>query len=112
MGNETRGAQGRAEGEGMSDIVTVTNADFNGSSWDGCPFSEIPGWLKDAIAHDLISVHPDDLDYAVWDVQTKSGNVRALPGDQIKFVGEDGPFEVIEVAEKHRHPSRLPKAPV
>lgn len=91
----------------MNDVVTVTNADFNGSSWDGCPFSSVPDWLKDAVAHDLISVHPDDLDYAVWDVQTENGNVRALPGDQIRFVCPL--FEVIEVAEKSRHPSRLPR---
>lgn len=89
----------------MNDVVTVTNADFNGSSWDGCPFSSVPDWLRDAIAHDLITVHPDDLDYAVWDVQTENGNVRALPGDKIKFVSPL--FEVVETPEVSRHPSRL-----
>lgn len=91
----------------MESTVTVTNADFNGSTWDGCPFSATPEWLKDAVVHDLISVHPDDLDYAVWDVQTKNRNVRALPGDQISY--HEGELSVIEIAEKYRHPSRLPK---
>lgn len=65
------------------DAVQVTAADFNGSTFDGSPFSESPEWLIAALeAHTLVPVG-QDTDYAVWDVRTTEGVMRAVPGDWI-----------------------------
>lgn len=74
----------------MTDIVArdeavrVTAADFNGSSWDGCPFSAVPKWLADAVdSKQVRPVTPGSTDYAEWEVDTAKGTILAGPGDWI-----------------------------
>lgn len=67
--------------------VTVTAADFNGESFDGCPFSSLPSWLLGAEKHGTLALHPDDRDYALWKVRTASGDVIVEPGDYIVHEG-------------------------
>lgn len=67
--------------------VTVTAADFNGSSFDGSPFSSVPSWLLGAEKSGTLALYPDDRDYALWKVRTASGDVIAEPGDQIVHEG-------------------------
>jgi len=68
----------------MTDTVRVTAADFNGDSWDGCPFDRAPAWLLDAVADKTIDIKPDDRDYALWSVLTPEGRVIAEPDDSIE----------------------------
>lgn len=65
------------------ETVRVTNADYNGYEWDGCPFSEMPDWLKQAIEAKVITVAPADTDYAQWNVHTLEGTMLAGPDDYI-----------------------------
>lgn len=65
------------------EVVFVTAADYNGSTFDGSPFSKIPEWLMEAILTKKITVYPDTRDYACWKVLTPKGEVIALPGDLI-----------------------------
>ena len=67
----------------MSDDVRVTAADFNGSSFDGCPFDHVPQWLIDAESAGNIQIYPADRDYALWKVRTSKGIQIAEPGDHI-----------------------------
>lgn len=67
--------------------VCVTAADFNGYDWDGSPFDHLPKWLEKALEQGIVSVAPDDRDYAVWAVNTVTGVVRAEPGDTIVNLG-------------------------
>jgi hypothetical protein len=95
-----------------TDRVYVTAADFNGSAFDGSPFrchkTTAIGWLFKAVEAGDIAIAPSDTDYAIWDVKTVQGTVRALPGDIIIY-GDDETLRVIEAPEKFRHPCRLPK---
>ena len=98
-----------------TDRVYVTAADFNGSAFDGSPFrchkTTAIGWLFMAVEAGDIALSPlgtTRTDYAIWDVKTVQGTVRALPGDIIIY-GDDGALRVIEAPEKFRHPCRLPK---
>jgi hypothetical protein len=94
----------------VSAFVEVTNADFNGSTWDGAPFrgdESVNDWLRPAVREGTIKVVPGDLDYALWEVATPHGPVRALPGDRIER-HSDGSLTVTEHPEKYRHPCRLP----
>lgn len=68
--------------------VRVTAADYNGATWDGCPFSHIPKWLESALRLGAVQVVADDRDYALWSVETSSGPQIAEPGDDI--VCQDG----------------------
>jgi hypothetical protein len=68
--------------------VEVLFTDFNGSSWDGSPFSHCPPWLMAAITTQRIVPVPDDRDYSPFNVQTKDGPVIAYCGDRIGFDGE------------------------
>lgn len=65
------------------EAVQVTAADFNGSSFDGSPFSDAPDWIRVAMAQDALVPVGQDTDYAAWDVRTNHGVVRAEPGDWI-----------------------------
>ena len=91
----------------------VTAADFNGRDWDGSPFSDARPWLEEAVRDGRIKVAPiGDRDYAVFDVETAAGVVRALPGDRIEC-GDDGKLTVVEEPDrrgkrKYRDDARLP----
>jgi hypothetical protein len=63
--------------------VEVTAADFNGTDWDGSPFTEKPDWLVEAVKAGRIKVHPSNTDYAMWTVQTPKRVMIAGPGDWI-----------------------------
>lgn len=74
----------------VPDMVCVKATDFNGRNFDGFPFSDRPEWLRDAIKRRdiVIATEVVDRDYAVWDVVTLQGVVRALPGDHIAWWGD------------------------
>lgn len=72
------------------DAVQITAADWNGKTFDGCPFSELPEWLVSALdAGDVRAVCPNCTDYAGWEIQTledgHDGRVKHIgsPGDYI-----------------------------
>lgn len=72
------------------EAVQVLAADYNGKSFDGCPFSEVTGWLKDALADGRVAIHHDrQTDYACWVIKTledgREGQALhvAEPGDYI-----------------------------
>ena len=67
------------------EAVRVNAADWNGSSWDGCPFDQgVPGWLASALEHGMIEPDcPGSTDYAVWAIKTLEGTMIAEPGDWI-----------------------------
>lgn len=68
----------------MIEEVTITAADFNGETWDGCPFSVMPQWLHDAIAaKQIVPYLGRGTDYTDWKVTTSSGDIIAQPGDVI-----------------------------
>lgn len=68
------------------EAVQVRATDFNGTSWDGSPFSELPGWLSHALAHGMISVEPSDRDYALWRINTLEDG----PEQQVAHIAEPG----------------------
>lgn len=68
------------------DAVQVTAADWNGSSFDGRPFSDIPDWLEDALKSEEITIHPSDRDYALWRVNTLEDG----PKGEAKHIAEPG----------------------
>lgn len=78
-----------------ADFVTVTAADFNGTSWDGNPFDPCPApnWLTDAVKRKYVVVKPSDRDYAIWTVRTRYRDVVVEPGDKI-IRNEDGTLGV------------------
>ena len=79
--------------------VRVTAADFNGSDWDGPPFSAMPEWLMDALKRHKIVPHTrGSTDYSQWDVTTAKGTVNATPGDWI-ILRERGDLSVVEEAD-------------
>lgn len=67
------------------EAVRVTAADWNGSTFDGCPFSEsaVP-WIIAAIEEKrLVPICPGSTDYAEWEIATLEGKMKAGPGDWI-----------------------------
>lgn len=68
----------------MADSVRVTSADYNGSTWDGHPFEPMAPWIAAAARDGKIKVRGCDRDYAVFEIATPAGVVRALPGDRIE----------------------------
>jgi hypothetical protein len=80
------------QGGGDPFRVRVTAADFNGSSWDGSPFSHVPNWLETALRLGSITIKADDRDYALWAVETPSGTKIAGPDDEIVCI--DGHLDV------------------
>lgn len=67
------------------EAVRITAADFNGKSWDGSPFGEVPApkWLVEALTSGIVTVEPSDTDYALWRITTLEGVMTAGPGDWI-----------------------------
>ena len=71
------------------EAVRVTAADYNpalppAKCWDGCPFSEVPGWLAEAVYGGKVVPHNrGNTDYASWDIKTLEGTMSAGPGDWI-----------------------------
>ena len=83
---DTRFADWKAAHEPLGDAaVRVTAADFNGTDWDGCPFSAMPEWLRCGLRQGAVKVSSASrgYDYAVWDVTTPDKVFRAKPGDYI-----------------------------
>ena len=70
------------------EAIQVTSADFNGSTFDGRPFSETPDWLADALVAGTIAVHPDDRDYARWRINTLEDG----PNGEAKHIADPGDF--------------------
>lgn len=72
------------------EAVQVKAPDFNGKTFDGCPFSHVPEWIQEAVAKGaLVPVTPNATDYAEWEVRTledgADGRAKhiASPGDWI-----------------------------
>lgn len=72
------------------EAVKVTSADFNGTDWDGSPFSDFPDWLQIAVQMGyVVPVTPNHTDYAEWEIKTledgHDGRVKhiATAGDYI-----------------------------
>jgi hypothetical protein len=73
------------------EAVRITAADWNGSSFDGCPFSATPEWLKAAIKSAAVLPFGSDRDYALWRVETRDGKtVIAEPDDWIMYEAGKG----------------------
>ncbi len=70
-------------------MVKVKAADFNGHSFDGCPFDHIPDWLINAENAGNIQIYPADRDYALWKVCTSKGIQIAEPDDCIVLLNEE-----------------------
>lgn len=83
------------------EAVQVTAADFNGTSWDGSPFSEYPGWMRDAVASGVVSVYPDDRDYALW----KIGTLEDGPNGEAKHIAEPGDW-IIRGVQSELYPCK------
>jgi hypothetical protein len=66
------------------EAVRITAADFNGSDWDGSPFSEMPDWLAEAVRAGTVAPHTrGHTDYTEWDIKTLEGTMNAGPGDML-----------------------------
>lgn len=72
------------------EAVQILAPDFNGTNFDGCPFSEFPEWLHMAVKNGTLKpVTPNCTDYAEWEIHTledgKDGRAKhvASPGDWI-----------------------------
>lgn len=70
------------------EAVRVTAADFNPSlgskAFDGCPFSAVPDWLRDAVDRgDVQPTTRNGTDYAEWIISTLEGDMLATAGDWI-----------------------------
>jgi hypothetical protein len=69
------------------EAVQVTAADYNGKSFDGSPFSEVPDWLQRALADGTVSVYPGhETDYALWKIKTLEDG----PNGEAKHIAEPG----------------------
>lgn len=76
------------------EAVKVTAADFNGESFDGSPFSEVPQWLEDAINSKAVTIHPSDRDYALWRINTLEDG----PNGEAKHIAEPGDWIIRGIA--------------
>lgn len=66
------------------EAVRVTAADWNGDTWDGNPFTEIPLWLHQAMEQEEVSlVREKGYDYARWRIGKTETQGIAGPGDYI-----------------------------
>lgn len=79
--------------------VQVKAADYNGISFDGCPFSALPEWLLNAIDDKRMLISSGrETDYAEWhvfsDLDDGSYSV-ASPGDWI-IRRENGSLSVVD----------------
>lgn len=78
------------------EAVQVTAADFNGSTFDGRPFSDYPAWLCDALNAGTIAIEPSDRDYALWRVNTTEDG----PDAQVAHIAEPGDWIIRGVEGK------------
>ncbi|WP_333673995.1 hypothetical protein [Agrobacterium tumefaciens] len=76
------------------EAIQVRATDFNGETFDGCPFSETPEWLKSALDTKEISIHLEDRDYALWRVNTLEDG----PNGEAKHIAEPGDWIIKGVA--------------
>lgn len=68
----------------LIDAVKVTAADYNGTMWDGSPFSHAEPWLWEALDKGVLKPHTrNHTDYAEWDIVTLEGVMSCGPGDWI-----------------------------
>lgn len=90
--------------------LKIINTDWNGRTFDGSPFRGEPAWLQDVITSGAINISDvTDRDYAVFDVVTAGGVVRAFPGDQITLES-DGFLRIHPHPESLSDPARLPRS--
>jgi hypothetical protein len=69
------------------EAVKVTAADWNGESFDGSPFSEIPKWLYEAFHNGTLSVlNEGGTDYARWVIKTLEDG----PNGEAKHIADPG----------------------
>jgi len=68
------------------EAVQITAADYNGRSWDGSPFSEVPAWLEAAVDAGVVAVEPSNRDYALWRI----GTLEDGPDGQVKHIASPG----------------------
>lgn len=61
------------------EAVLVTYAEWDGSGWDGDPFSEEPEWIKPL----TLKLSDDKKTYIGWEIKTLEGTMLALPGDWV-----------------------------
>ncbi|MDR9777227.1 hypothetical protein RJJ65_32230 [Rhizobium hidalgonense] len=84
------------------EAVQVTAADFNGSTFDGFPFSEFPDWLRDAVKREEVTVHPShETDYALWRINTLEDG----PNGEAKHIAEPGDW-IIRGVKGELYPCR------
>lgn len=69
----------------LVDAVKIMGADYiHPNHWpDGLPFSETPNWLLEAFDNGKVVAVGIDTDYAVWDIHSLEGVLRAVPDDYI-----------------------------
>jgi hypothetical protein len=95
----------------MVDYVMIKAVDFNGSDFDGTPFSEAPTWLRHSLANGRITPVAADRDYALWDVETERGVVRAEPDDRIEWRSGSNTLRVMRRGEWYEvKPEEEPEA--
>ena len=69
------------------EAVKVTAADWNGETFDGCPFNEMPKWLYEALQNGTLSVMPfGGADYARWVIKTLEDG----PNGEAKHIADPG----------------------
>jgi hypothetical protein len=77
------------------EAVLVKGGYYNGSTFDGFPFSEALAWVTEAMANgDLTPFKPEQSDVALWQVVTASGTVWAQPGNWIVY--QNGQLSVVQ----------------
>ena len=55
--------------------VQITAADWNGDTFDGCPFSKVPDWLMHVLKNGRVTpVDRNSTDYTDWKIINKWGN--------------------------------------
>lgn len=68
------------------EAVQIKATDFNGSTFDGFPFSDAPKWLINALENGTVSIYKDDRDYALWQIKTLEDG----PNGEAKHIAESG----------------------
>jgi hypothetical protein len=65
------------------EAVRVLATAFDGTKFDGSPFTEIPDWLGEALKSGKVRIAKASFSYAIWTVHTPEGAMTARPGDWI-----------------------------
>lgn len=69
------------------EAVQVLATDWNGSTFDGFPFSDKPDWIYDAYGSGVISILPEGgTDYARWVIKTLEDG----PNGEAKHIADPG----------------------